>query len=104
MLILESRQFDAIWVDGDHTFPVVAFDIINAIRLSKLGGWICVDDVRQTWNGRNKLGAQESFKTVEYLASTGLVTIDLILKRHDDKNLLIKPQMRKHIAVMRRIA
>lgn len=80
-LVHESRIFDAIWVDGDHAFPVVAFDVINALRLVPVGGWICVDDIRQSDRKGSSLGLQETYTTVKHLASTGLVSLSLVRKR-----------------------
>jgi len=47
-LCFETKKFDLIWVDGAHGYPVVAFDIINAIRLCNSGGLILIDDVYVT--------------------------------------------------------
>jgi predicted O-methyltransferase YrrM len=41
----ESNQFDLIWIDGAHGYPVVAIDIINSYRLTRKGGIILIDDV-----------------------------------------------------------
>ena len=41
----EPNQFDLIWIDGAHGYPVVAIDIINSYRLTRKGGIILVDDV-----------------------------------------------------------
>jgi predicted O-methyltransferase YrrM len=101
-LALENGKFDAIWVDGDHAFPVVAFDIINAIRMIKLGGWICVDDIRPSGPGGG-LGAQETFSTVNHLESIGLVSLRLIAKRLNPESMVLKPEKRKYIAVLRRL-
>lgn len=102
-LIYESRLFDAIWVDGDHTFPVVAFDVINALRLVPVGGWICVDDIRQSDRKGSSLGSQETYKTVKHLASTGLVSLSLVRKRINVSSMLTKPKDAKYIAIMRRL-
>ena len=102
-LTFESEHFDAIWVDGDHTFPVVAFDIINALRLVPVGGWICVDDIRPSDSGRGVLGSQETYKTVKHLETIGLVSLTLIMKRLDAASMLLNPESRKYVAVLRRI-
>ena len=102
-LIYESRLFDAIWVDGDHTFPVVAFDVMNALRLVPPGGWICVDDIRLSDRKGSLLGLQETYKTVKHLASTGLVSLSLVRKRINVSSMLTKPKDAKYIAIMRRL-
>ena len=35
-LSLDTYEFDLIWVDGAHGYPVVTTDIINALRLAKI--------------------------------------------------------------------
>lgn len=40
-----NSRYDLIWIDGAHGYPVVTSDIINSLRLSKIGGHILVDDV-----------------------------------------------------------
>jgi len=43
--ILKSNSFDFIFVDGDHSYSQSKKDFINAIRLCKLNGIICGDDL-----------------------------------------------------------
>lgn len=102
-LIYETRLFDAIWVDGDHTFPVIAFDVINALRLVPVGGFICVDDIRQSDGKGSSLGLQETYKTVKHLANTGLVSLSLVRKRINVSNMSTKPIDAKYIAIMQRL-
>jgi len=54
-LTLDSvSRFDAIWVDGDHGYPVATMDITNAIRLLTPGGYLVIDDVFVCRRGRRK--------------------------------------------------
>jgi len=101
-LTFVSDLFDVIWVDGDHTFPVVAFDIINALRLVRPQGWVCVDDVRLRDTGR-VLGSQETYKTIKHLEQIGLVSLQLVMKRLDPASMILAPESRKYVAVMRRL-
>ena len=103
LLAFEPNEFDVIWVDGDHTFPVAAFDIINALRLTTRGGWICVDDIRLRDTGRGVLGSQETYYSVKHLEGAGLVSLHLVMKRLDHASMLLEPDSRKYIAVMRRL-
>lgn len=41
----DQEGYDVIWVDGDHTYPVVAIDIANAVRMLKPGGFLMCDDI-----------------------------------------------------------
>ena len=45
LINVEDSKYDLIWIDGAHGYPVVTSDIVNALRLSKIGGHILVDDV-----------------------------------------------------------
>jgi predicted O-methyltransferase YrrM len=42
---LKERRFDVIYIDGDHAYPHVSFDIANARRHLRPGGIICGDDL-----------------------------------------------------------
>ena len=37
--------FDIIWVDGDHTNPVVTQDIFNSYKILKKDGLMIIDDL-----------------------------------------------------------
>ncbi len=102
-LAFSEDQFDLIWVDGDHTFPVAAFDIINALRLVKHDGWICVDDIRFQNTGSNRLGTDETFRTVQHLNESGLVTVHYISKRLTEYDALLDRTYRKHVAILRKV-
>lgn len=103
-LAFKSGSFDLVWVDGDHTFPVVAFDVINALRMTKPSGRICIDDIRLRESRRAILGSQETFKTVRHLEGSGLVSLQLVMKRIDTSSMLKDPGSRKYIAVIQLIA
>jgi predicted O-methyltransferase YrrM len=47
-----SKKFDLIWIDGDHSNPVVTIDIINSLDLINDKGIILNDDV--TINKKSK--------------------------------------------------
>ena len=102
-LFKEAETFDLIWVDGDHTFPVIAFDLINALRLSNVESWIAIDDIKLAEMRRSVLSSTEGIRCIEHLVRSGHVTSRLIYKRvgasgrrwRDDRR-------RKHIAVLKR--
>jgi predicted O-methyltransferase YrrM len=67
-LALLNDDFDLIWVDGAHGYPVVAMDVINSVRLLKPSGFLLIDDV---WTERARsdsiyrsIAAYESLKAV----------------------------------------
>ncbi len=88
-----------IWVDGDHTFPIVAFDIANALRLLKSDGVMLCDDVylsRQA-NGRGK---EETLIVLDALVAANLCECGFVLKSiRPQKNF--QPWRQKHLAIVK---
>ena len=50
--IFKEKTFDLIWVDGDHSYPVVEKDIYNSYSLAKKGGYVVIDDVSKIETNR----------------------------------------------------
>jgi hypothetical protein len=42
---LMDNDFDIMYIDGNHSYENVLFDIRSAKRLVKIGGFICGDDL-----------------------------------------------------------
>ena len=98
----ESEKYDLIWVDGDHTYPVVSVDIANALRLLEVGGILASDDIYVTSQRKRSSGNQESYETLVQFQKAGLIHFDLVLKRlfpEPDYN----KRSQKFIAVARRL-
>ena len=99
----ENKKYDLIWVDGDHTYPVVSVDIANALRLLEVGGILASDDIYVTSQRKRSSGNQESYETLVQFQKAGLVHFDLVLKRlfpEPDYN----KRSQKYIAVARRLS
>lgn len=77
----ESKKYDLIWVDGDHTYPVVSIDLANALRLLEVGGTLASDDIYVTSQTRRSSGNQESYETLVQFQKAGLIQLNLVLKR-----------------------
>ena len=77
----ESEKYDLIWVDGDHTYPVVSIDLANALRLLEVGGTLASDDIYVTSQRKRSSGNQESYETLVQFQKAGLIHFDLVLKR-----------------------
>lgn len=77
----ESEKYDLIWVDGDHTYPVVSIDLANALRLLEVGGTLASDDIYMTSQRRRSSGNQESYETLVQFQKAGLIHFNLVLKR-----------------------
>jgi predicted O-methyltransferase YrrM len=98
-----SRRFDAIWLDGDHTNPVVTLDVAQVIRLINPGGLLAMDDIRLpgTWYG--KQGYDEAYQALEALQGAGVIKYRLIHKRVTEQHLILA-ERRKYIAVVQRLS
>lgn len=44
---LPTNEYDLVYIDGDHTYPIVLSDMIQAQRLVTHEGIICGDDLEQ---------------------------------------------------------
>jgi predicted O-methyltransferase YrrM len=79
-LINYNQEFDLIWIDGEHTYPTVAIDIANSVRLlSPNGVAICDDVYTETEEGAGCSVA--SLQTLEALSESKLIKFTLLHKR-----------------------
>lgn len=97
------EKYDLIWVDGDHGYPTVAIDIVNAFRLLNAGGLVMCDDVTKNparyGHGTNSMYASTgAYDTLNTLAEAGLARFALVHKRLDPKSNA-DPRRRKFIAL-----
>ena len=95
--------FDLIWIDGAHNYPVVAFDILNAVRLANDDAILAVDDVwvsdTQVDSIYKSRGAFESWSQLE---DVGLIdNVKYILKRIAWRRNVLGNQ--KFIGIARRV-
>ena len=91
----EKREFDLVWVDGDHLDPQVSLDIFSALHLVKPGGFIAVDDVCPVASF-GKYVSTDSYKTLDHL-NDFFTRKGLILKKISPLNLIQK--RRKYIFI-----
>lgn len=99
-LTFTDEKFDLIWIDGDHSFPVVAVDISNALRLLEEKGLMLCDDVYL--NSKGTTYEQSSVAThlvLESFSAAGLIEYRLIPKRIGLKYWLARKQ-RKYVAIV----
>ena len=65
---MSKLEFDLIWIDGAHGYPIVAMDIINSYRLGNSGAFILIDDIWKKGNLSDKMyksiGGYESLKSL----------------------------------------
>jgi predicted O-methyltransferase YrrM len=99
----QREKYDLIWVDGDHGYPTVVIDILNAVRLLNPGGLVLCDDVTKTevnsLHGRNSMySSTGAFQTLNALAGVGIARFGLIYKRLN-ATANSDPRRRKYIAI-----
>ena len=81
-LMNTATGFDLIWIDGDHSYPVAAIDIANAVRmLNPNGVGICDDVYLDAKEGQMSGRSKASIETLKSLNSAGLISYSLIYKR-----------------------
>lgn len=100
-LALVEEKFDFVFVDGDHTYPVVAIDAINAVRLVQTAGWILFDDLISERRVASEYGGAESTRIVNVLEDSGVVSVTRFHKRLEAPKLIDEVD-RKYIALARR--
>ena len=97
--LFEEHKFDLIWVDGDHTFPVVACDFVNAVRLLASGGKIMCDDIYLSDGRKSRWGSHESRKVLTAFERAKIVRASYVLKSiRPEKNYSLR--VKKHLAVV----
>jgi predicted O-methyltransferase YrrM len=101
LLHRRSDTFDLIWIDGDHKFPVLAWDFINSLRLLAPAGVIAVDDILQVPAPGRSMGGDEGYQCIQRAVEAGIVSSGLIEKRIDNSSRLTPPDKRKRVAVLK---
>ena len=82
LLTNATKSFDLIWIDGDHSYPIAAIDIANAVRmLNPDGVGICDDVYLDAREGQMDGRSKASIETLKSLNSAGLISYCLIHKR-----------------------
>ena len=94
----DGPKYDLIWVDGDHTFPVVACDIANAVRLLEPSGVMMCDDIylSRLVSGR---GYEESLEVLDAFIEAKMISALFVLKSiRPEKNY---SRRQKHLAIVK---
>lgn len=99
-LTTKEASFDLVFVDGDHTFPVVVIDAMNAIRMTKESGWIIFDDLRPLDGAISVFGGSETTILLEVLESAQILETFRLHKRLT-AHRLFDSKHRKQIALAR---
>jgi predicted O-methyltransferase YrrM len=103
-LLLAHEEFDLIWLDGAHGYPVVALDIANSFRMISSDGLVICDDVYKRLRRNDAIyDSDATFATLSELESTGLIQCTYLMKRIGAR-FQVYPRLTKEIAVFRKIA
>lgn len=104
LILSESSNFkqcDLVWVDGDHTYPVAAVDVANAVRLLKPGGYLVCDDVvTRTSLFQGPYLSSAGIDTVSAMNRCGLLSSPTFLRKRLGK---WHQSPRRFVAVCRRL-
>jgi predicted O-methyltransferase YrrM len=63
-----EENFDLIWIDGAHGYPIIAMDLINSFRIANNNGYVLIDDIFKTGsesdNMYKSIGGYEALKSL----------------------------------------
>lgn len=90
--IFEEETFDLIWVDGDHSYPVVEKDIYNSYLLAKKGGYVVIDDISkiETKRKSSEGSSSASYSSLKKLENEKKINYFLINKLVRPENFFFK--------------
>jgi len=90
--IFKNETFDFIWVDGDHSYPVVEKDIYNSYLLAKKGGYVIIDDISKIETKRKfpEGSSFASYSALEKLVNEKKINYFLINKFVRPENFFSK--------------
>jgi predicted O-methyltransferase YrrM len=75
-------QFDLIWIDGAHGYPIACADIINSVSLANTDTIIMCDDVYKSVRINDSMyRSMASWETIEELKKSCSISCDYFLKR-----------------------
>jgi predicted O-methyltransferase YrrM len=98
----ETKQYDLIFVDGAHGYPIVAMDIVNAYRLCKNNGTVLIDDVYKEVSNEDPIyQSVGAFQSLSSLCESGILKeFHLIPKRLNGQYNL--PWEKKYVAIFKK--
>lgn len=96
----DTGQFDMIWVDGAHGYPIVAFDLINACRLGKDRCIVMVDDVHKSTDANDRMyRSTASFEVMEALTKAKVITAFSLFRKRMSPKYNIRNLTEKYVGL-----
>ena len=97
-----SKEFDLIWIDGAHGYPVVAIDLLNAYKLAKKDGYILIDDI---WVNSVKSDPMYcsvgGYQTLEAMKNSTLIKNYYLFKKRIDARYNVKGFNQKYVGFIK---
>lgn len=97
--------YDLVWLDGDHTYPVVAVDLVNALNCLSENGIIIMDDICRHVSITNlilrRCISTDSWTNVKKLSEIYGLVFELFPKRLNFSQYL--PGRRREMALIKKV-
>ena len=98
----EEKQFDLIWIDGAHGYPTIAMDLVNAIRLTRRGGFILVDDVYTALDRSDPIyNNLAAFQSLEAMKNAALIDGYSLFHKRLGASFNISGVTKKYVGMIR---
>lgn len=98
-LTLETGEYDLIWLDGAHGYPMASIDFTNCIRmLSRHGKLVCDDVYLNIWKEDPNYFSKAIIDSLQAFSQAEIIDYRMILKRTDLENNIWKNQT-KYVAI-----
>jgi len=98
-LTLETGEYDLIWLDGAHGYPIASIDFANCIRmLSRQGKLVCDDVYLNIWKEDPNYFSKAIIDSLRAFSQAEIIDYRMILKRTDLQNNIWKNQT-KYVAI-----
>ena len=96
------KNYDLIFIDGDHKDPTVSYDILNSLKFITKEGYIVIDDIIDRRGSiNNNYDSHAAYYSIEKLKNDGIINFLLFPKRS------IFPYntklMKKYVALVKKI-
>ncbi len=97
-----AQQFDMIWVDGAHGYPMVGFDILNAYRLARPGGYVLMDDIHTFVKRTDRMYASTaSYEILQEFVKCDLISEFYLIRKRMGARFNVKKLTEKFVGIFK---